>query len=33
MAMRYHHAADDRPAEIARRLSLLAEQEIRRPPP
>ena len=24
MAMRYQHVADDRPAEIARRLSLLA---------
>jgi integrase len=27
MAMRYQHIADDRPAEIARRLSALAEQQ------
>ncbi|WP_256388431.1 site-specific integrase [Humibacillus sp. DSM 29435] len=27
MAMRYQHVADDRPAEIARRLSALAQQE------
>lgn len=26
MAMRYQHVADDRPAEIARRLSLLAAE-------
>ena len=26
MAMRYQHVADDRPAEIARRLSMLADQ-------
>ena len=30
MAMRYQHVADDRPAEIARRLSLLATGARRR---
>jgi integrase len=29
MAMRYQHVADDRPAEIARRLSLLAAENRR----